>query len=146
MTLVKRMIDASEARAAIAAGIALAEADGRAMAFAVVDGCGELVAAVRMDGAAERALRHAIRQAYTSGIMHRDTVTFKQQLGERDGNLDEWGDDRLTTLPGGVSIRAGGEAVGAIGVAGAANLDRNTEIGRAAVAAIGLEIDPNAQK
>ena len=31
--------------------------------------------------------------------MHRDTVTFKQQLGERDGNLDEWGDEMLTTLP-----------------------------------------------
>jgi glc operon protein GlcG len=107
---------------------------------------GEVVAAVRMDGSPARVLRHAIRQAYTSGIMHRDTVTFKEQLGERDGNLDEWGDEMLTTLPGGVAIRYEGEVIGAIGAGGGKTLPRDTEIARIAVAAIGLKADPKAQK
>jgi glc operon protein GlcG len=144
--LIKRMIGAAEAKRALDAAVAEAKKDGQPMSFAVADSYGELVAAVRMDGSPARVLRHAIRQAYTSGVMHRDTVTFKQQLGERDGNLDEWGDDLLTTLPGGIAIRFEGEVIGAIGAGGGITLPRDTEIARHAVAAIGLEADPKAQK
>lgn len=144
--LVKRMIGADEAERALAAAIAAAEKDGQPMSFAVADSYGEVVAAVRMDGSPARVLRHAIRQAYTSGIMWRDTVTFKKQLAERDGNLDEWGDEMLTTLPGGVAIRYGGEVIGAIGAGGGKTLARDTEIARLAVAAIGFDVDTGAQK
>lgn len=144
--LIKRMIGAAEAKRALDAAVAEAKKDGQPMSFAVADSYGELVAAVRMDGSPARILRHAIRQAYTSGIMHRDTVTFKQQLSERDGNLDEWGDDMLTTLPGGIAIRYRGETIGAIGAGGGVTLPRDTEIARLAVAAIGLDADPKAQK
>ena len=144
--LIKRMIGAEEAQRALDAAVAEATKDGQPMSFAVADSYGEIVAAVRMDGSPARILRHAIRQAYTSGIMHRDTVTFKQQLGERDGNLDEWGDEMLTTLPGGVAIRYEGEVIGAIGAGGGKTLPRDTEIARIAVAAIGLQADPKAQK
>jgi glc operon protein GlcG len=144
--LIKRMIGADEAKRALDAAVAEATKDGAAMSFAVADGYGELVAAVRMNGSPARMMRHAIRQAYTSGVMHRDTVTFKKQLGERDGNLDEWGDEMLTTLPGGVAIRYEGEVIGAIGASGGKTLPRDTEIARLAVAAIGLTADPTAQK
>ena len=144
--LLKRMIGADEAKRALEAAVAEARKDNQPMSFAVADSYGEIVAAVRMDGSPARILRHAIRQAYTSGTMHRDTVTFKQQLRERDGSLDEWGDELLTTLPGGVAIRYQGEVIGAIGAGGGVTLPRDTEIARIAVAAIGLQADPSAQK
>jgi len=144
--LVKRMIGADEAKRALDAAVAEAKKDNQPMSFAVADSYGEIVAAVRMDGSPARILRHAIRQAYTSGIMHRDTVTFKKQLGERDGSLDEWGDEMLTTLPGGIAIRYEGEVIGAIGAGGGVTLPRDTEIARIAVAAIGLQADATAQK
>jgi uncharacterized protein GlcG (DUF336 family) len=135
--LKKTMIGAIEARRALAAAVAAATADGQPMSFAVADSYGEVVAAVRMDGSPARVLRHAIRQAYTSGIMQRDTITFKQQLRERKGNLAEWGDPMLTLLPGGVAIFYGSEVIGAIGAGGGATLARDSEIAHLAVAAIG---------
>ncbi len=136
--LTKRIIGADEAQRALDAAVREATQDGQPMSFAVADSYGELVAAVRMDGSPARVLRHAIRQAYTSGVMHRDTVAFKKQLAERDGNLDEWGDEMLTTLPGGVAISYDDEVIGAIGAGGGKTLPRDTEIARVAVAAIGL--------
>jgi uncharacterized protein GlcG (DUF336 family) len=135
--LTKTMIGATEAKRALDAAIDAAEADGQPMSFAVADSYGEIVAAARMDGSPARVLRHAIRQAYTSGSMHRNTIKFKQQLRERDGKLDEWGDDMLTTLPGGVAIYFGDEVIGAIGAGGGKALPRDTEIAHLAVAAIG---------
>jgi glc operon protein GlcG len=104
------------------------------MSFAIVDTYGEIVAAARMDGSPARVLRHAIRQAYTAGLMHRDTVSFKKQLQERDGNLDEWGDEMLTTLPGGIAIIYQAEVVGGIG-AGGNSLERDREIAQIAMLA-----------
>ena len=133
--LLKRMIDAGEAQRVIDAAMREATRDGVAMSFAVVDPYGEVVVAARMDGSAARVLRHAIRQAYTAGLMQRDTVEFKKQLGERDGNLDEWGDAMLTTLPGGVAILFDGEVIGAIGVGGN-SLARDQEIAAIAARAV----------
>jgi glc operon protein GlcG len=131
--IIKRMIGATEAQRVLDAAIAEAQKDGVPMSFAVVDTYGEIVAAARMDGSPARIMRHAIRQAYTSGLMQRDTVSFKKQLRERSGNLDEWGDSMLTTLPGGVAIMHQKEVIGGIG-AGGNSLARDREI--AAIAAI----------
>jgi glc operon protein GlcG len=139
--LLKRMIGASEAKRAIDA-LREAATDGVAMSFAVVDTYGEVIVGARMDGSPARILRHAIRQAYTAGIMQRDTVEFKKQLVERDGNLDEWGDAMLTTLPGGVAILYKGEVVGAIGVGGN-SLARDQEI--AAIGARAAAFDDSAR-
>src|ERR1700722_15805171 len=133
--LIKRMIGAAEAKRALDAAVAEATKDGQPMSFAIADSYGEIVAAVRMDGSPARILRHAIRQAYTSGVMQRDTVAFKKQLRERDGNLDEWGDAMLTTLPGGVAIRHETEVIGGIG-AGGNSLTRDREIAEVAARAI----------
>lgn len=135
--ITKTMIGAAEAKRALDAAIAAAAADGQPMSFAVADSYGEIVAAARMDGSPARILRHAIRQAYTSGSMHRNTIKFKQQLRERGGTLDEWGDDMLTTLPGGVAISFGDDVIGAIGAGGGKTLSRDAEIAHLAVAAIG---------
>jgi uncharacterized protein GlcG (DUF336 family) len=116
--LIREMLGLDDANRAVEAGIREAEKDGRPMAFAVADSYGELIACHRMDGAHPRLLRHAIRKAYTSGIMHRGTLEFKAQFAERGSSLDEWGDMRLTTLQGGLAVRHNGTVVGAVAVGG----------------------------
>ena len=108
-----------EAEKAIAAGLAAAHGLKKAMAFAVADHAGETIASVRMDGANPRILRHSIRKAYTAALMCRHTLSFKRDLEERNGALDQWGDLQLTTLPGGLAVQTGGKFVGGVG-AGAA--------------------------
>jgi glc operon protein GlcG len=133
------MLGLDDATRAIDVGVRESERDGRPMAFAVADSYGELIAAYRMDGATPRILRHAIRKAYTSGLMHRGTMEFKSQFDERDSNLDDWGDRRLTTLPGGLEVRFKGEVVGAIGVGG--NLpERDIEIAKIVLAAVEADL------
>jgi uncharacterized protein GlcG (DUF336 family) len=58
-------IGLEETQRAIAATFEQAKQNARAVAVAVVDNHGELIAWARMDGAHARVLRHAIRRAYT---------------------------------------------------------------------------------
>jgi glc operon protein GlcG len=134
----RHMLGAEEAQRAIDAMVGEAEKDKQPMSIAVADSYGEMIACFRMDGSPPRVLRHSIRKAYTSGIMHRGTLDFKAQFKERDSSLDEWGDQRLTTLQGGMPVRMKGEIVGAVGVGGN-SVERDTEICKIAIAAIGLE-------
>lgn len=107
-----------EAEKAIAGGIAAARAHNRAMAFAVADHRGEMIATARMDGAHPRILTHSVRKAYTAAVMCRHTLNFRRDLEERRGDLDQWGDPRLTTLPGGLVVQSGEFVVGAVGAGG----------------------------
>jgi glc operon protein GlcG len=133
----RNMLGLGEAQRAIEAVIQEAERDGRPMSVAVTDSYGELIACFRMDGSSPRILRHAIRKAYTSGVMHRGTSEFKKQGQERQLDLDDWGDARLTTLQGGLPVVHKGEVVGAIGVGGN-SIERDSEVCLVAVAATGL--------
>src|SRR5882724_13369758 len=107
-----------EAEKGIAAGIQAAKALGKAMAFAVADSAGEMIATARMDGANPRILRHSVRKAYTAALMCRHTLSFKLDLEERGGALDQWGDLDLTTLPGGLVVQTKDAFVGGIGAGG----------------------------
>jgi glc operon protein GlcG len=127
-----------EAEKAIAGGIAAARALGKAMAFAVADHSGEMIATARMDGAHPRILRHSVRKAYTAAVMGRHTLAFKRDLKEREGALDQWGDAKLTTLPGGLVVELNGKYVGAVGAGGGGPDDE--AVARAMVKAMGFEI------
>src|ERR1700704_1460076 len=127
-----------EAEKGIAAGIQAAKALGKVMAFAVADSAGEMIATARMDGANPRILRHSIRKAYTAASMCRHTLSFKRDLEERAGALDQWGDKNLTTLPGGLVAQRGGKFVGAVGAGGGGPDDER--IARVMVKAMGFEI------
>lgn len=125
-----------EAEKAIAAGIEAAARLGRPMGFAVADVGAGLIAAKRMDGAHQRILRHAIRKAYTSATMCRNTLWFKKDLEERDGNLEQWGDIDLTTLPGGLVVTSGDVTIGSVGTGGGGPHDE--EVARIMVEAMGF--------
>jgi uncharacterized protein GlcG (DUF336 family) len=126
-----------EARQAIAAGEDAAEKLGLPMAFAVTDVGAELIAATRMNGAHPRILRHAIRKAYTSATMCRNTLWFRRDLEDRVGSLDQWGDADLTTLPGGLVVKSKVGIVGAVGTGGGGKHDE--EIAHIMVRAMGFE-------
>lgn len=106
--------------------------DGRDMAVAVTDEAGSLVFGTRMDNSAARILTHAIRKAYTAAVMQRDTITFRDQDVERGKTLDDWGDQMLTHLVGGVVIRKHGEWFGGVAVGGNST-ERDDEIARIAL-------------
>jgi uncharacterized protein GlcG (DUF336 family) len=107
--------------------------DGRDMAFAVVDEAGGLVFGLRDTDTTTRILTHSIRKAYTSAIMRRDTITFRDEDKERDKTLADWGDLNLTHLVGGCAIKIGDEWYGGVGVGGNST-ERDDEIARMALA------------
>ena len=127
-----------EAEKAIAAGIEAANTLGRPMAFAVADANAKMIACARMDGAHARILRHSIRKAYTAATMCRHTLSFARDLKERGGALGQWGDARLTTLPGGLVVQRDGHCVGAVGAGGGGPHDE--AVARIMVAAMGFAL------
>jgi uncharacterized protein GlcG (DUF336 family) len=131
-------IGLAEAEKAITAGIEAARKLKRPMAFAVADAGAEMIATARMDGANPRILRHSIRKAYTAALMCRHTLSFKRDLEERGGALDQWGDAGLTTLPGGLVLQKGDMFVGAIGAGGGGPHDE--DVARIMVRAMGFEV------
>jgi glc operon protein GlcG len=132
--IARKTLGLGEAQHAIDAVVREAERDGQPMSVAVTDSDGKLIACFRMDGSHPRILRHAIRKAYTSSVMDRGTLEFKEQGRERDLDLDDWGDVRLTTLQGGLPVRYLGEIVGAVGVGGN-TIERDSEVCLVAVRA-----------
>jgi uncharacterized protein GlcG (DUF336 family) len=134
----------TEAEKAIAGGVAAARALGKAMAFAVADQSGQMIATVRMDGAHPRILRHSVRKAYTAAVMCRHTLCFKRDLEEREGALDQWGDAKLTTLPGGLVVEVDGKYVGGVGAGGGGPDDE--AVARAMVKAMGFGVVEDSRK
>jgi glc operon protein GlcG len=126
-----------EAQRAIAAVFEQAKKDGRAVAVAVVDNHGELIAGARMDGAHARVLRHAIRKAYTAAVMGRDTLALKEDMEKAGRTLSDYGDSSITTLQGGLVARSGNQVVGAIASGGSPRL-RDVEMAKIGLDAMGL--------
>jgi uncharacterized protein GlcG (DUF336 family) len=70
--------------------------------------------------------------------MCRHTLSFKRDLKERDGALDQWGDANLTTLPGGLAVQSGDKFIGGVGAGGGGPDDE--VVARAMVAAMGFSV------
>ena len=126
-----------EAQRAIAAVFEQAKLDGRAVAVAVVDNHGELIACARMDGAHARVLRHAIRKAYTAAVMGRDTLAFKKDMQDAGRTLSDYDDGSLTTLQGGLVVRVDKQIVGAI-ASGGSPRQRDVDMAKIGLDALGL--------
>jgi uncharacterized protein GlcG (DUF336 family) len=106
--------------------------DNRDMAFAVVDEAGGLVYGIRDTNTATRVLTHAIRKAYTSATMRRDTITFRDEDKRAEKTLADWGDINLTHLVGGVVLKVDGAWFGGMAVGGNST-ERDDEIARIAL-------------
>jgi uncharacterized protein GlcG (DUF336 family) len=108
--------DAERARDAILA--ALTPTDSPA-ALAIVDEHGVPILLLRQDGAPARMLSRARAKAYTAANLGLDTVTFRDvHVKARRRTLDDWGDQQLTTLQGGLALRNNGSILGGIAMSG----------------------------
>lgn len=112
---------------------------GLALAAAVVDDGGNVLASQRMDGSALGALQLAVGKAYTAVLWGTPTGTFGAST--QPGG-DDWGwnttDPRIVVYAGGLPLLADGALVGGIGASGASAAEDEACVA-AAVHAHGLD-------
>ena len=126
------------ARAIIAAGEAAAEKIGQPMNIAVVDGGGNLVAHIRMDGAWLGSIDIAINKAYTSRAFDISTKELgeKSQPGKDFYGIQVADGGRVMAFAGGIPLKNDdGEVIGAVGVSGGAG-KQDQQVAEAAAGAL----------
>jgi uncharacterized protein GlcG (DUF336 family) len=116
----RRSVSLDVALALLAAVRDEASSRGLALAIAVADDTGNVVASARMDRAALGAMPLAVGKAYTAVLW--DTPTGAFTASTQPGG-DDWGwnatDPRIVVYAGGVPLHADGVLVGGLGASGA---------------------------
>lgn len=105
----------------------------------VVDRGGNVVAAVRMDGAQLGSMSLATDKAYTAAAFGHPTAAWAASStpGASDWGLHATLGGRAIVFPGGLPLFDGEDLVGGLGASGAAS-DVDEACGREAIAAAGL--------
>ena len=116
-----------------------ATGQGLAVAAAVVDRGGHVVASARMDGAALGAMTLAVDKAYTAVLWGTPTGEFMSstQPGGVDWGFNTTTGGRVVVYAGGLPLWEDGRLVGGIGVSGGTG-EQDEACASAAVAAAGL--------
>lgn len=114
------MMRLEEARRVIAAAEKKATEIKQPMNIAIVDGGGNLVAHVRMDGAWIGSIDISINKAYTARAFDLATkdLAAQAQPGKQFYGIHGSNQGRIMIFAGGIPLLRGGEVVGAIGVSG----------------------------
>lgn len=115
------MITLERAQALITAGIKEASDQGLALAFAVVDPAGHLVASARMDGAPWIAPEVALGKAWTAAAYGAPSAAQgekMQSLHAFSASISVATGGRYTPQIGGLPITDGGSVIGAMGASG----------------------------
>ena len=110
-------------------------------ALAITDSNGIEVLCMRQDGAPARMLGRARAKAYTSARLGIDTVFFRDNLIKATGrSLGDWGDPKLTSLQGGLTIKsASGRVIGGIAMSGNSTT-RDEALARIGLQALGVSL------
>jgi len=114
------MVTLADARRVIAAAEAKAAQIGQPMNIAVVDGGGNLVSHVRMDGAWIGSIDISINKAFTSRAFDITTKDLAEhsQSGDQFFGIHVSNRGRIMIFAGGIPLKRDGRVVGAIGVSG----------------------------
>jgi uncharacterized protein GlcG (DUF336 family) len=114
------MITLDDARRVISAAEKKAREIGQPMNIAVVDGGGNLVSHVRMDGAWLGSIDISINKAFTARAFDISTAELAQnsQPGQQFFGIHVSNHERVMIFAGGVPLRRDGLIIGAIGVSG----------------------------
>jgi glc operon protein GlcG len=134
-------IDYSKAKRAIEVIVEKASQMQKAIAVAVVDPHGELIAFARMDGVALPSITIAINKAVTAARARKATQEIGEKVRhpEKGYDIAYHGDSRFVGWGGGIPVWKNGEVVGAVGVSG---LSANKDV---SLAKLGVEvIEPSA--
>ncbi len=132
----KLMVTLEDARRVISAAEKKALEIGQPMNIAVVDGGGNLVAHVRMDGAWIGSIDISIKKAYTSRAFNLATkdLAEQSQSGGQFFGIHASNNGQIMIFAGGIPLYSQGQVVGAIGVSGGSGEQDHTvaEAGAAA--------------
>ena len=108
------------------------------VAMAIVDAGGELLAYLTMDNLRIFSRRHALRKAYTSALMGRDSGEHAAGLHAQGRNIADLGDPRFTHGQGGLVIMQDGVILGGVGVGGYPSGQADEDLSRVGLEAMGL--------
>src|ERR1700693_2219301 len=122
-------LDQAGAQAVLQAARQAAQERNAPSAIAVVDVAGDLLAFQRMDGVRPASADLAIEKARTAARLRRPTAEIEDAINKGRTAFVTGG---IAALRGGMPIRANGEVVGAVGVAG---LSKETDADIATTAA-----------
>ena len=130
------MVTLADARRVIAAAEGKAAEIGQPMNIAVVDGGGNLVSHVRMDGAWIGSVDISINKAFTSRAFDITTkdLADNSQSGEQFFGIHVSNRGRIMIFAGGIPLKRDGKVVGAIGVSGGSGV-QDHEVAEAGAAA-----------
>jgi len=130
------MVILADARRVIAAAEAKAAEIGQPMNIAVVDGGGNLVSHVRMDGAWIGSIDISINKAFTSRAFDITTkdLADNSQSGDQFFGIHVSNRGRIMIFAGGIPLKRDGNVVGAIGVSGGSGV-QDHEVAEAGAAA-----------
>ena len=102
--------------------------------IAVVDDGGNLMYLERLDDTFAAGARISIGKARTAALFRKPTAAFEEII--RNGRTPMIALEDFTPLQGGIPIEVEGKVVGAIGVSGAANQQRDEDVAKAGAAAL----------
>jgi uncharacterized protein GlcG (DUF336 family) len=130
----------ADARIALDAGLAEADAIGQPMNIAVVDDGGHLLTFARQDGAIRASIDIAQRKATTSILMEAPTAALMPlvQPGAELYGLEQTAGG-MVVFGGGIPVFRDGRLVGAVGVS-AGSAEQDVAVATAAVAAISTPV------
>ena len=130
------MVTLADARRVIAAAEGKAAEIGQPMNIAVVDGGGNLVSHVRMDGAWIGSVDISINKAFTSRAFDITTkdLADNSQSGDQFFGIHVSNRGRIMIFAGGIPLKRDGTVVGAVGVSGGSGVQDHevAEVGAAA--------------
>ncbi len=114
------MVTLEDARRVMSAAEKKALEIGQPMNIAVVDGGGNLVAHVRMDGAWIGSIDISMKKAYTSRAFDLATkdLAEESQSGRQFFGIHASNNGKIMIFAGGIPLYSEGQVVGAIGVSG----------------------------
>src|SRR5580658_8156415 len=130
------MVSLEDARRVIAAAEKKAGEIGQPMNVAVVDGGGNLVAHIRMDGGWIGSIDISQKKAYTSrafDIATKDLAVHSQSGGQFFG-IHASNDGKIMIFAGGIPLKKNGKVAGAVGVSGGSG-DQDHAVAEAGAAA-----------
>lgn len=128
-------MDYSKLKKALEVSETRAKELGIAVSTAIVDEYGDLVAFSRMEGAIKISPKFALAKAYTAGTIGMATADMAPYAveGKPYYGMDALFGGELTTIAGGLPIKAGNKLVGGIGVGGSQDVTQDTECAKAAL-------------
>ncbi|WP_122419559.1 heme-binding protein [Pseudomonas viridiflava] len=133
---IKAVLTQNEVSKMLVAAREEAHTNGWAVAIAIVDDGGHLLAFERLDDASPISSYISIEKARTSALGKRESKGYEEMVnGGRTAFLSA---PLLTSLEGGVPVIVDGQVIGAVGVSGV-KADQDAQVAKAGVAALNAD-------